>query len=116
MPLGRMLLRAHARYPLRVGGAELAGLDAEAGLGLAWQPWQVPGSEERARDAGTLRVLGEAGLMSRESAVRMVAEEYGLAGADAELRRIEAEQGGAAASAQSFAATLAGPVLKRSEP
>ncbi len=48
LPLARMLLRAHARYPLRVGGKVLAALDAEAGLGLAWPPWQAPGSEERA--------------------------------------------------------------------
>jgi hypothetical protein len=102
VPLARMLLRAHARYPLRVGGAELAALDAEAGVGLAWQPWETPGSEERARDAGTLKVLGEAGLLSRESAVRMVAEEYGLADAEAELRRIEKEQQGAATPDQSF--------------
>ena len=57
----------------------------KAGLG---PPWQTPGSEERARDAGTLRTLAEAGLMSRASAVGMVAAEYGLADAGAELRRI----------------------------
>lgn len=94
LPLMRMLLRAHARYPLRVGGAVLPALDAEAGLGLAWPPWQAPGSEERARDAGTLKTLAEAGLMSRASAVGLVAAEYGIADAVAELRRIAAEQGG----------------------
>ncbi len=65
LPLARMLLRAHARYPLRVGGAVLPALDAEAGLGLAWPPWQAPGSEERGRDAGTLSTLADAGLISR---------------------------------------------------
>jgi len=72
LALARLLLRAHARYRLRVGGVELPELDAEAGLGLAWPPWEAAGSEERARDAGTLKTLGEAGLLSRESAVRMV--------------------------------------------
>ena len=76
MPLARMLLRVHVRYPLRVGGAELAALDAEAGVGLAWQPWETPGSEERARDAGTLKVLGEAGLLSRESAGQVAHSHY----------------------------------------
>ena len=61
LPLARLLLRAHARYPLRVGGTVLPTLDAEAGLGLSWPPWQAPGSEERARgrrhaeDAGRRR-------------------------------------------------------------
>ena len=97
LALARLLLRAHARYRLRVGGVELPELDAEAGLGLAWPPWEAAGSEERARDAGTLKTLGEAGLLSRESAVRMVVAEYGLPDAEAELKRIAAEQGEATA-------------------
>ena len=116
LPLARMLLRAHARYPLRLGGKVLPALDAEAGLGLAWPPWQAPGSEERARDAGTLRTLADAGLLSRASAVGMVAAEYGLADAAAELRRIEGERSEAMAQAQSFAAAAHEPELSEDSP
>jgi len=94
LPLARMLLRAHARYPLRVGRVALSALDAEAPLTLVWPPWQAAGSEERARDAGTLATLGGAGLISRESGVRLVAEEYGLPDAAAELARIGEERDG----------------------
>ena len=74
------------------------GIQKESGSSTptSWPPWQAPGSEERARDAGTLSTLAGAGLLSRASAVGLVAAEYGIADAQAELRRIEGEQQGAA--------------------
>lgn len=94
LPLARMLLRAHARYPLRVAGERLPPLDPEAALALAWPPWEAPGSEERARDAGTLKTLADAGHISRTSAVQLVSAEYGLPDPAAELARIKEERDG----------------------
>ncbi len=88
LQLCRMMLRAGARYPLRVGGALVGPLDAEAGLSLVWPPWYPATSEDRARDAGTVIALVEAGRMSEATALRLLAADWGFDPA-AEAKRLE---------------------------
>ena len=80
LPLFRMILRASARYPLRVGGRVLGGLDAEAPLHLVWPPWYPASSEDRARDAATLMALAEGGLVPPTLVRRWLEADWGSFG------------------------------------
>ena len=77
LPLCRMMLRASARYPLRVGGVLLEGLDAEAPVGLVWPPWYPASSEDRARDAATLMALEGAKFLDPETVRRWLDDDWG---------------------------------------
>ena len=80
LPLCRMILRASARYPLRVGGVALGVLDTGASLGLVWPPWYPASSEDRARDAATLMSLADAGRLERAVVQRWLDADWGGVG------------------------------------
>lgn len=87
-----MILRAGARYPLRVGGGVLVGtVDAGAGLGLVWPPWYPASSEDRARHASTLLALAQAGKLDPDIVDRWLTADWGGVGTAG------AEDGGAGA-------------------
>jgi hypothetical protein len=92
--LVRMIVRASNVYVLRVTGAEIAPIDAGARIGLVWPCWYPPSATDRQADAVTLKTLGEAGDISRETAVRSIAETYGIDDVGAEIARIDAERQG----------------------
>ena len=73
-----MILRAAERYPVRVGGALLGALDAEAGLSLVWPPWYPAGADERAKDAATLTALSNAGLLRMGAVRRWLDGDWGV--------------------------------------
>ena len=77
LQLYRMILRASAVYELKVGGAAVGVLDAEAPLRLVWPPWYPATSEDRARDAGTVLQLVAAGQMDAAAAQRVLAADWG---------------------------------------
>ena len=89
LPLCRMVLRAAGRFPLRVGGRVVEGVDGEAALSLVWPPWYPAGSEDRARDAATLMALAEGGTVSRDAVRRWLRADWGDVG--------DGAQGGAGA-------------------
>jgi hypothetical protein len=88
LPVVRMMLRASEVFPLMVGGAPLAGLDARAKLNLRWPDWYPPDAADRQRDAATIVSLVQAGMLSRETALRVLAPDYDIADAGDELGRI----------------------------
>jgi hypothetical protein len=88
LELARMLLKATQVYPLRVGGALLPKLDADARLTLKWPRWYPTSAEDRERDARTLSALASAGHISRETAVQSIAATYDIEDVAAELGRI----------------------------
>lgn len=88
LELARMLLRASRVYPLRVGGALLPTLDADARLTLKWPRWYPTSAEDRERDARTLSALASAGHISRETAVQSIAATYDIEDVAAEIGRI----------------------------
>ena len=81
LPLCRMILRAAAAYPLRVGGVALGALDAGAALDLVWPPWYPASSEDRARDAATLMMLGDGGKLTVEAVRRWLDDDWGFGSA-----------------------------------
>ena len=90
--LARMVLRASAAFELRVGGAAVPAVDAQARLGLKWPRWYAPTAEDRASEAGTLATLVGSGQISRETAVKSIAAVYDIEDVGAELARIDSER------------------------
>ena len=89
--LMRMLVRASVRYPLVVHDAVLPALDPGMPITLAWPDWSPPSPADRATDAQTLSTLVEAGLLSRATAIRVIAATYGVEDPASELDRIAAQ-------------------------
>ena len=92
LELARMVIRASNRYALRTHEERIPPLDVSARLGLKWPRWYPPTAEDRLRDAQTLRVLAASGTISRETALKCIANVYDIEDAPAELARIAAER------------------------
>lgn len=90
--LAWMVVRASNVFPLSVMGAEIAPLSPGARWTLKWPRWQMPGAEDRERDARTLGTLAAAGQMSRLTAVKSIADVYGIQDVSAEIQRIAEEK------------------------
>ena len=88
LQLARMVVRASGIYRLRVFGAEIAPLDPAARLNLKWPRWYPPTAEDRQHDAQTLATLSNSGQISRETAVKSIADTYDIEDVSAELARI----------------------------
>ncbi len=88
LPLVHMMLRASEVFSLNVGGKALPQLDANAVLSLRWPDWYPPDSADRQRDAATVVALVEAGMLSRETALRVLAPDYDIPDASQEIGRI----------------------------
>ncbi len=91
LDLTRMILRAANRYRLAAGGTDLPALDPLPRLSLKWPRWYAPTSDDRKSDAQTLATLTDQGLLSRETALRSIADLYGVDDIAAELGRINPE-------------------------
>ncbi len=89
LQLARMVLRASRRYHLRIGGVDLARLDADAQLSLVWPRWYPDSAQDRAADANTLIALVQAGQLSRDTAMRFLAPTYGIQDIQTELDRVK---------------------------
>jgi Phage portal protein, SPP1 Gp6-like len=87
--LARMIARASTRYALRVHGRPVPPMDPEAVFSLKWPRWYPVSAEDRQRDAQTLATLTKNGHISRETAVKSIADVYDIADVSAELVRIE---------------------------
>jgi len=107
LPLMRMIAAASHRVPLRLRNTTLRRLDADS-LGLRWPAWFSPTAGDKQVQATTLTVLRDAGHISRETAVNVVAHNYDIEDVPAELARIEADEAEAAERAVSVGAQVKG--------
>jgi hypothetical protein len=92
LQLADMIVRASDIYPLTVRGDAVAPLPAGTRITLRWPRWYPPDAEDRQKDAATLKTLIEAGQLSRETAIKSIADVYDIADVPAELARIAAER------------------------
>ncbi len=92
LELARMILRASQVYRLRVFGSEIAPLDPSARLGLKWPRWYPPSADDRQKDAQTLATLAASGQISRETAVKSIADTYDIEDIPAEIARIASDR------------------------
>ncbi len=92
LQLAAMVVQASHDFPLRVYGEAVTPLEPSARLSLKWPRWTAPNAEDRARDAQTLQTLHAAGLVSRETAVKSIADVYDIEDLPAELTRIQSQE------------------------
>ena len=92
LELARMVIRASNRYTLRTYDEQIPPLDVSARVGLKWPRWYTPTAEDRLRDAQTLRVLAATGSISKETALKSIADVYDIEDVPAEIARIAAEE------------------------
>jgi hypothetical protein len=92
LPLMRMVVQASAKVSLVIMGKPAPSLVQDVPLSLKWPRWYQPTPEERSADASTLVALRAGGLMSRETAIRQLADDYDIEDVAAELLLIQADQ------------------------
>jgi hypothetical protein len=92
MALARMILRASGKFGLRVMGREVGPLDPLARISLIWPRWFAQTAQDREADARTLTTLVQAGQLSRETALKAIADSYDIEDVGAEMARIGAER------------------------
>lgn len=90
LELCRMVLRARSRYTLRVLGQLVPEFDPNVRLTLKWPRWYPLTAEDRQKDAQTLATLIRSGQLSRETAIKAIADTYNIDDVPAELARIAA--------------------------
>jgi hypothetical protein len=89
--LASMIVRAAEVFALRVRGEPVGVMDPAARITLRWPRWYPPDAADRRQDAETLRTLTETGVLSRETAVKSIADTYDIEDVPAELARIARE-------------------------
>ena len=92
LQIARMIVLASNRYQLHADGDVLEPMDPRIRITLSWPRWYAPASQDRQSDAQTLQTLVQAKLLSRETAVKSIADIYPIDDVPAELSRIDAEE------------------------
>jgi hypothetical protein len=90
--LAHMVIRASNRYELQSHGEAIEPIDPSTRLALQWPRWYAPSAQDRQCDAQTLSTLAEAGQISRETAVKSIADTYDIDDVTAEIARIDSEK------------------------
>jgi len=85
LSLAKMIVQASRRYPIRTSGGNVSPMDPGTPLSLKWPRWYPTTSADRQLDATTLATLMSAGLISRESAMKAIADTYDIGNITNEL-------------------------------
>lgn len=92
LALAKMVVRASTQYTIRTSTSELPPMNAAAPLSLKWPRWYPASASDRQLDASTLVTLVGAGLISRSSAMKAIADTYDLNNVNVELSQVLSEQ------------------------
>lgn len=96
-----MLIKAHQKFPLKMKtGAKLPEIPANTEITLRWPAWYTPSMQDMLDRANTLRTLCDSALLSRETAIKVLAAEYDIEDAKAELMLATADMEARNAAAQ----------------
>jgi Phage portal protein, SPP1 Gp6-like len=91
----RMVIAANEQYPLIVAGKKYPkgklGKAAELPLTLKWPPWYAPTASDHQSQAAAIKTYRDAGVLSRETAVKYIQHDFDVEDVDAELNRISDE-------------------------
>lgn len=97
----RMILKSADKIALVFkDGSKVGKLATDKPVSLRWPAWYSPTSTDRASDAGTLRTLTDAGLMSEETATKAIAADYDIEDVPAELAAIAKDKAAREAAAK----------------
>ena len=92
LDLINMLVKVHAKMPLKLKtGAKLAEIPASSVVTLRWPAWYAPTLLDMDARADTLVKLTTNGLMSRETAIKVLSSEYDIEDVQAEKLMADAE-------------------------
>jgi hypothetical protein len=92
LELLRMVARVRKDRKLVFRDGPMDDLPAPHEIKLRWQPWFDPTTQDDVQQAQALSTLRAAGVISRESAVDVVAENYDIADPQGEVSRIQTDQ------------------------
>lgn len=91
LQLVKLIALASRKYKLKVDGQMVAPI-AEQPVTLNWPAWYAPTYSDRQAMAITLQTHTAAGHMSRETAVKAIAEDYDVEDVKAEIAQIDKEK------------------------
>lgn len=92
LDLLRMVVKASAKFNLqKKDGTPVGELNATEKLSLTWPAWYAPTIQDMLDRATTLRMLCDAGLLSRETAIKILAAEYDIEDTKAEKLLADAD-------------------------
>lgn len=75
----QMLMQAHAKVPLKLkDGTKVPEIAPNTKVSLRWPDWYAPTRQDMLDRATTLRTLCDAGLLSRQTAIKVLAAEYDI--------------------------------------
>jgi hypothetical protein len=86
----QMLIAVSAKFSLKFKDGEEVGVLAKGPVTLVWPAWYAPTPSESQQRMETLARGVDAGIISRETAVRTIAAEYDIEDLAAEMKLIEA--------------------------
>jgi hypothetical protein len=92
LSLTRMILKASQIYRLEVFGDAVGPMDPSIRLSLLWPRWYALTADDRQKEAQTLSTLAASGQISRETAVKSIADTYDIEDVPAELARISMDR------------------------
>ena len=90
LPLVRMAIAAARKLPIKVRGKVVGAFDGDPSL--RWPSWFPATGADRQQEAASLSTLTNAGLLSRQTAVKVVAGMFDIEDAKAELDLIAADE------------------------
>jgi hypothetical protein len=92
LSLLKMVLAAHAKYPLTVKGQKMMAIKPDTEVTLRWPAWYHATAADLQAQAATLSLLSKNSLMSKETAVSALASNYDVEDTKSELAKIEARR------------------------
>lgn len=92
LSLYRMLVTTSNKIKLlNRDGSPIPPMNEKQRIALRWPDWYAPTAKDRSDLATTMRIMVDAGIMSRETAVKVIAGVYDIEDVQAELELIKAE-------------------------
>lgn len=92
LSLLRMVVKAHATFPITIGDEVLPPIDPASKIALRWPAWYAPTAADRTATAGALKTLKDGGMISAETGVKTIASDYDIEDIPAELAAIQADK------------------------
>jgi hypothetical protein len=91
LALLRMVQKASQKLELQVNGQKIAAMKADEPIALKWPQWYAPTYTDIQAMATALQILVSTGVLSREAAIKQIADYFDIEDADAEKALIDAD-------------------------
>ena len=89
LTLVKMVMRASQLFPLTVNGERVGALDVTQRVRLRWPRWYPLSADDRLKEAQAVATLVNAGQLSKETGVKVIAASHGISDVEAELNAID---------------------------